>query len=208
MSAIRLDLAEAETLTGVRLIRDGSATQALHDAIVAYQANRRQGTRATKTKGTVKKSGRKPWAQKGTGRARAGYVSSPIWRGGGVVFGPQPREFDQRLPKKVRRLALVKAFSERVKEGAVWMLEEEIRLEEPKTKKLVGFLSTLGVKLPALLIVKEPDRNLLLAARNHPELLVCTSRRANAEDLLTTETIVITRAALEEMGTRLGARAS
>ena len=132
MKATTLNLEQTGKALQVELIPNGKGTQALHETVVAYRANRRSGTRGTKTKATVSKSGKKPWRQKGTGRARAGYASSPVWRGGGVVFGPQPQDFSKITPRKVKQLALKKAISERAK-GEGFILVDSLALSEPKT---------------------------------------------------------------------------
>src|SRR6266567_6959031 len=119
------------------LIEDGKGTQAVHDVVVAYRAAQRMGTACTKTMGEVAGSGKKPWRQKGTGRARAGSFASPLWRGGGVVFGPKPRDFRKKVSRKTRQLALRKALSERLHAGDV-VVVEELNLPAPKTRELVG----------------------------------------------------------------------
>src|SRR6059058_464024 len=124
---------------GIELIEDGRGTQAVHDTIVAMRAARRSGSANSKTKAEVDLSGAKPWRQKGTGRARAGYKSSPIWRGGGVVFGPKPRDYSKRTSKSLRRLAFHKALSERIKEGDV-LTVEEFAVSEIKTKKFLDLV--------------------------------------------------------------------
>ncbi|WP_018292090.1 50S ribosomal protein L4 [Verrucomicrobium sp. 3C] len=194
---------EAQQQIKVPILSDGRGSQALHEAVVAYRANRRSGTRATKTKATVRGSGKKPWAQKGTGRARAGYRSSPVWRGGGVVFGPQPRDFSKKLPKKVKRLALRKAFSGRIVEGAV-LLSDTIELAQPKTKELVRKLDVWNRKETLLLIVERKDSPVWLAARNHPLIAVVPAAEVNAEDLLWPDRIVLEQPALSILDERLG----
>src|SRR5881394_968930 len=124
------------------LVEGGKGTQAVHDTVVAYQANQRMGTACTKTMGEVAGTGKKPWRQKGTGRARAGSFASPLWRGGGVVFGPKPRDFGKKVSKKTRQLALRKALSERLRAGDV-ILVDDLKLDSPKTKSVVGVLSAL-----------------------------------------------------------------
>src|ERR1041385_6736962 len=122
------------------IIANGRGTQALQDYVVAYQANQRQGTRSTKTKGEVTGSGKKPWKQKGTGRARAGMVRSPIWRKGGVVFGPRPHDFSRELPQKIKSLAFRKAFSERLAANDIVVIDD-FTLSAPKTKEFTGALA-------------------------------------------------------------------
>src|SRR5438552_13832251 len=135
----------------VPLIEDGKGTQAVHDTVVAYQANQRMGTACTKTMGEVAGSGKKPWRQKGTGRARAGSFASPLWRGGGVVFGPKPRDFSKKVSRKTRQLALRKALSERLRAGDV-ILIDDLKLESPKTKEFIGVLSDLKCEGSTLIV--------------------------------------------------------
>src|SRR5262244_1815140 len=133
------------------LVEDGKGTQAVHDAVVAYQAAQRMGTACTKTMGEVAGSGKKPWRQKGTGRARAGSFASPLWRGGGVVFGPKPRDFSKKVTRKTKQLALRKALTERINAGEVTVLDD-IKLDSPKTKGFVGILNSLKVEGTTLLV--------------------------------------------------------
>src|SRR5207249_1544446 len=153
------------------LIEDGKGTQAVHDAVVAYQAAQRMGTACTKTMGEVAGSGKKPWRQKGTGRARAGSFASPLWRGGGVVFGPKPRDFTKKISRKTRQLALRKAMSERLRAGDV-VLVEDLKLQSPKTKDFKGLLSALDLKGSALIVAHSTDKNLTLASRNIENLFI------------------------------------
>lgn len=202
MKATALTFEEAGKKLGVELIKNGRATQALHETIVGYQAARRAGTHSVKTKGTVKKTGKKPWRQKGTGRARAGYFASPIWRGGGVVFGPHPRDYTKNIPVRVKKLALNKAISERVKKGEV-LLIPEITLAQPKTKDLLTQIQSVKGEGSVLLIVGEINKNLCLASRNHPEVSATTGDLVNAEDILRYDKVVLTEAALMKLSNRL-----
>src|SRR5713226_5064869 len=127
------------------VVENGKGTQAVHDVVVAYQAAQRMGTACTKTMGEVAGTGKKPWRQKGTGRARAGSFASPLWRGGGVVFGPKPRDFGKRVSRKTRQLALRKALSERLHAGDV-LLVEDLKLPSPRTKEFTGVLTALEFK--------------------------------------------------------------
>src|SRR2546425_12228744 len=127
------------------LIEDGKGTQAVHDVVVAYQAAQRMGTACTKNVGEVAGTNKKPWRQKGTGRARAGSFQSPLWRGGGVVFGPKPRDFGRRVSRNTRQLALRKALTERLRAGDVLVLDD-LKLESPRTKEFLGVLSALDLK--------------------------------------------------------------
>src|SRR6266487_3522256 len=127
------------------LVEGGKGTQAVHDSVVAYLANQRMGTACTKNVGEVAGTNKKPWRQKGTGRARAGSFRSQLWRGGGVVFGPKPRDFTKKISRKTRQLALRKALSERLRAGDV-VLVDELKLDSPRTKDFIGFLSALELK--------------------------------------------------------------
>ena len=184
------------------LIEDGKGTQAVHDTVVAYQAAQRMGTACTKTMGEVAGSGKKPWRQKGTGRARAGSFASPLWRGGGVVFGPKPRDFGKKVSRKTRQLALRKAISERLRAGDV-VLVEELKLESPKTKEFKGLLSALELKGSALIVAQGTDKNLTLASRNIPNVSLATSDSLNTYDVLRPDKLLFTRGAFEQLESRL-----
>src|SRR5215467_5891117 len=149
---------QGELETRFTLIENGKGTQAVHDTVVAYNAAQRMGTANTKTMGEVAGSGKKPWRQKGTGRARAGSFASPLWRGGGVVFGPKPRDFGKKVSRKTKQLALRKALSERLKAGDV-IVVNELKLESSKTKDFVGVLSALELSGSALIIAQGTDKN-------------------------------------------------
>jgi large subunit ribosomal protein L4 len=185
------------------MIEDGKGTQAVHDVVVAYRASQRSGTACTKTMGEVAGSGKKPWRQKGTGRARAGSFASPLWRGGGVVFGPKPRDFGKKVSKSTRQLALRKALSERLKAGDV-LLVEEVKLGSPKTKEFLGVLSALAVKGSALLVAREAESNLALASRNVPNVELTTSGSLNTYQVLRYDKLIFTRGAFEQIEDRLG----
>lgn len=200
--ATPLNLEQASKLLQVELIPNGIGTQALHETIVAYRANRRSGTRGTKTKATVNKSGKKPWRQKGTGRARAGYASSPVWRGGGVVFGPQPHDYSKIIPRKVKALAFKKALSERAKDESL-VLVDALSLATTKTKDLVTLLEGFKIEGSALIILEKADQNIYLASRNHLALEVVTADQVNAEDLLRYDKIIVTQGALDKISARL-----
>lgn len=171
-------------------------SQAVHDSVVAIQAANRRGTASTLEKGEVAGSGKKPWRQKGTGRARAGYRQSPVWRGGSVVFGPKPRSFAIKINKKVSRLALKRAFSERVSAGAV-MLIEELSLPEPKTKLFVQIVKSLGISGPALFVVDTMDEKMALAARNVPNVEIVRASDLNVYHVMRYPVIVVTRAGMD-----------
>src|SRR5271170_6701851 len=157
MSLSPLSTKDAARKLKVDLIENGIGTQALHETVVAYRANRRAGTHSTLTKATVSGSGKKPWRQKGTGTARSGYASSPVWSGGGVVFGPHPRDYSKKTNKTVKQLALRKALSSRVNAGEVYVIPP-IVLEKPKTKDLLAKLKgELEKQTTALLVIEELD---------------------------------------------------
>jgi large subunit ribosomal protein L4 len=184
------------------LVEGGKGTQAVHDTVVAHQAARRMGTASTKTMGEVTGTGRKPWRQKGTGRARAGSFQSPLWRGGGVVFGPKPRDFGKKVSRKTRQLALRKALSERLKAGDV-VVVDELKLGSPRTREFVGVLSALDLKGSALIVAQDMDRNLALASRNLPRVALTTSDLLNTYDVLRPDKLVFTRNAFEKVEARL-----
>jgi large subunit ribosomal protein L4 len=170
--------------------------------VVAYQANRRSGTHSTLTKGTVSYSGSKPWNQKGTGRARAGYKSSPVWRGGGVVFGPQPRDYSKKVSKKTRKAALRKALSELAKGGRIHEVGS-LSLSAPKTAELVKWIRGAGLPESLLIVTKAVEPTLVLASRNLPKVEVLDANQVNAEDLVRYESVVLVKEAAPVIGKRL-----
>jgi large subunit ribosomal protein L4 len=185
-----------------QLIENGKGTQAVHDAVVAYQAAQRMGTACTKNVGEVAGTNKKPWRQKGTGRARAGSFQSPLWRGGGVVFGPKPRDFGKKVSRNTRRLALRKALSERLRAGDVMVLDE-LKLESPKTKEFLGILSALELKGSTLIVGQGTDKNLTLASRNIRNVALATSGSLSTYDVLRPNKLVFTRGAFEQVEARL-----
>jgi large subunit ribosomal protein L4 len=186
----------------IDMIEDGRGTQALHDVIVAMRAARRSGTANTKTKAEVDLSGAKPWRQKGTGRARAGYKSSPIWRGGGVVFGPKPRDYSKKTSKSLRRLAFQKALSERIKAGDVLTIDK-FAVTEIKTKSFVALVRKQTDARKILLISDSFDENTYISARNVKPVKLATSADVNAEQLLAFEKILVTPKGLEQLAARI-----
>lgn len=170
----------------------------LHDAVVMQLASRRRGTAATKTRGMVSGGGRKPWRQKGTGRARAGSTRSPLWRHGGVVFGPQPRDYGYTLPRKVRRLALRSALSDKVQNGNIIVLDQ-LSLAQPKTKEMVKVLEALKVAEAALVVTAERDENVFKSARNIPGITPVAASGINVYDLLAHDKLVITKDAVAKV---------
>ncbi len=175
--------------------------QVIHDVVTAYRAAQRSGTANTKTVAEVSGSGKKPWRQKGTGRARAGQARSPIWRKGGVVFGPKPRDYSKNVPKAVRQLAFEQALSTRIQDGDV-MVVDSLDVKSPKTKDFVGILKGLKVEGRTLLIHEAPSHNLRLASRNVEWLNTTPAESVNTYQLLNCSKIVLTRAALEKLASR------
>ncbi|WP_277678967.1 50S ribosomal protein L4 [Gracilibacillus dipsosauri] len=171
----------------------------LHDAVLMQRASLRQGTHAVKNRSEVRGGGRKPWRQKGTGRARQGSIRSPQWVGGGTVFGPTPRSYSYKLPKKVRRLALKSALSTKVKEDSLVVLDG-ITMEAPKTKEVVAMLSSLNVDAKALIVTAEKDTVLAKSANNLPNVKVVTVSEVNVLDLLTHDKLILTKEAAEKAG--------
>jgi len=184
------------------LVEDGKGTQAVHDAVTAYRAAQRSGTACTKNVGEVAGTNKKPWRQKGTGRARAGSFRSPLWAGGGVVFGPQPRDFSKKISKKTRSLALRKALSERLKAGDV-VVVDDLKLESHKTKDFIGVISALELKGTTLVISSGIDKNLTLASRNLEKVALATSDSLNTYDVLRPDKLLFTKSAFEKVSDRL-----
>jgi len=203
MSATVLTAAAAAKAK-IELINDeAKGNQAVHDVVVALQAARRSGTACTKTKGDVALSGRKPWRQKGTGRARAGYFSSPVWVGGGVAHGPKPRDYSKNVPRAVKKLAFRKALSARIALGDV-LLVESFAVAEPKTKKFVALLKSTSPDSRKTLVVSEGfDETTFKAARNVPAAQLARAADVNTEHLLAFDKIILTRGALEKISERL-----
>jgi len=184
-------------------IEDNKGQQAVHDTVVAYRAGLRRGTAATKTMGEVAGSGKKPWRQKGTGRARAGSFASPLWRGGGVTHGPQPRDFSKKVNIKVKRLALRRALSERIKAGDVIVLDD-IQLTGVKTKDFVKVLQQLDLTdKTSLFLVCGENRNVELASRNIQGVALTTGKSVITYDLLKYDKLVFTKAGFEQIEARL-----
>ncbi len=167
----------------------------LHTAVVNQLANRRAGTAATKNKALVSGGGKKPFKQKGTGRARAGSSRSPLWRHGGTVFGPMPRDYSYSLPKKEKRAALAAAFASKVQDSRLVVLDK-LELSAPKSKEMAGLLKTLGVTETALVLLPGENKNVALAARNIPSVKVVRMENINVYDLLKYRYLVTTQDAL------------
>ncbi|MEY2481027.1 MAG: large subunit ribosomal protein [Verrucomicrobiota bacterium] len=185
----------------IDMIEGGRGTQALHEAVVAMRAARRSGSANTKTKAEVDLSGAKPWRQKGTGRARAGYASSPLWRKGGVVFGPKPRDYTKKVSKSTRRLAFQKALTERIKAGDVLTIDK-FAVTEIKTKSFMSILKKATDAKKVLLISDSFDEKTFKSARNVKPVRLTTANEVNAEQLLAFEKILVTHKALEHLAER------
>ncbi|OQP04798.1 50S ribosomal protein L4 [Geobacillus sp. 46C-IIa] len=170
----------------------------LFEAVIMQRASMRQGTHKTKNRAEVSGGGRKPWRQKGTGRARQGSIRAPQWRGGGTVFGPVPRDYSYKLPKKVRRLAIKSALSSKVLENEIVVLDQ-LSLEAPKTKEMVKILNNLAVDRKALIVTDELNENVYLSARNIPGVKVVSANGINVLDVLNHDKLVITKAAVEKV---------
>lgn len=179
-------------------------THVLYEAVKAYLANQRQGTRSTKTRSEVNASGKKPWKQKGLGRARAGTAGSPIWIGGGVAHGPKPSSFSTRLPKKVRRLAVRAALSGKAKDGELKVVDS-LALSEPKTKQAVGLMRSLGVEgKKCLFVLAAKSEDMIRATGNIPGAKTTVARDVNVYDLLNSEVVVMDKDAVGVIAEVLG----
>ena len=186
------------------IITNGKGTQAVHDAVLAYRANQRLGTHQTKMISDVAGSGKKPWKQKGTGRARAGSFASPIWRGGGIAHGPHPRDYSLKITKKTKSLALRKAFSDRLLAGDL-VVVDELKLTGPKTKDFIGLLGKVAASKGLTLVVTDVvEKNLKLASGNVPAVQVELADSVNTYELLRFDKIVVTKAGFAKLAARVG----
>ncbi|MBP3038145.1 50S ribosomal protein L4 [Bacillaceae bacterium Marseille-Q3522] len=183
----------ADTIFGIK-----PNNHVMYEAVIMQRASLRQGTHKTKIRSEVSGGGRKPWRQKGTGRARQGSIRSPQWRGGGTVFGPVPRSYSYKLPKKVRRLAIKSALSSKVAEENIVVLEN-LAFEVPKTKEFKNVLNGLSVASKALIVTAEPEENVALSARNIPGVKVLTVDGINVLDVLHHDKLILTKAAVEKV---------
>jgi len=175
----------------------------LHEMVKSQLASRRAGTHSTKTRAFVSGGGKKPWKQKGTGRARAGSIRSPLWAGGAVVFGPLPRSYAYQMPKSARKAALKSALAARHAEGKL-VVVDALRLPEPKTKQMLACLAALGIEGSALIVLGHPDEAVTRASRNLPHVKTLLVGGFNVYDVLKHATLVMTRDALEHLAARLG----
>ena len=173
----------------------------LHEYVTVYEANQRAGSANTKTKSEVSGSGKKPWKQKHTGRARAGMIRSPLWRHGGVTFGPRAGKVRLEIPRQKARLALAQALAARHASGGI-VIVDQLSIEEPKTKAVARILKALGCGTRTILVLDQPDAKLALAARNIPGVEVRLAGDLNAYAVLRAKKLVLTRPALEKLGAR------
>ena len=178
-------------------------TDLIHESVVRANAAERRGTHATKTRAMVSGSGKKPWRQKGTGRARVGEIRNPLWRKGGTTFGPQPRSYEYQLPKKVEKGALRAALTQKLRDGEVTVVEA-LTVGEIKTRGAAEMLKRLGVEGKALLVDVKPEDNLTLSVRNIAGVRLLASNRVSARDVMNTRRVVLTRAAIEKLQEVLG----
>ncbi|WP_199616562.1 50S ribosomal protein L4 [Paenibacillus alkalitolerans] len=183
----------ADTVFGVE-----PNTHVLHDAVLMQRASLRAGTHKTKGRSEVRGGGRKPWKQKGTGRARQGSIRAPQWKGGGVVFGPTPRTYAYKLPKKVRRLAIKSALSSKVIDNEIIVLDE-LALAQPKTKEFASILNNLNVERKALVVTAEYDDNVALSVRNLPNAKFVAADGINVLDVLGYDKLIITKDAAKKV---------
>ncbi|MEK6672966.1 MAG: 50S ribosomal protein L4 [Nitrospirota bacterium] len=171
----------------------------LHASVVNFLANQRQGTHATKTKGLVSGGGKKPWKQKHTGRARSGSNRSPLWRGGGTIFGPQPRDYSYKLPKNFRKRAVGEALSAKLSDGEVTVIDD-ISVGAPKTREMTGILKSLGLEGKSVLIVlHDRDENIILSSRNIPGVRVRNASDINPYEIIRHDSVVITKDAVNKI---------
>ena len=199
-AAVDLEIDDAQ------LILDKGA-QALKDAVTAIRNAMRAGSACTKGKGEVAGSNKKPWKQKGTGNARAGFRQSPVWRGGGVAHGPKPRDYSQKVNKKVMTLAFARAVSEKIAAGEI-IVVSEFKFEAPKTKQMVAFLKTLGIDRSALLLTAEINETVELMVRNLPRVDAATACEINPYAVLLFKKIVCDKAGFDALMTRVTGKES
>ncbi|WP_202710084.1 50S ribosomal protein L4 [Sporosalibacterium faouarense] len=170
----------------------------LYEVVKNQLANKRQGTQSAKTRSEVRGGGRKPWRQKGTGRARHGSIRSPIWTGGGITFAPKPRDYSYKLPKKVRRLGMKSALSAKVKDNSVIVLDE-LMLEQPKTKDIANILKNIKSGKKALIVMSEKDENVVKSANNIPGVQTTLVNTLNVYDILNHDSFIITKDAVKKV---------
>tara|TARA_B100000963_G_scaffold347873_1_gene354691 strand:- start:804 stop:1442 length:639 start_codon:yes stop_codon:yes gene_type:complete len=184
------------------LLEYDKGDHAVHEVVVAYQAHQRAGTASTLSKSNVAGSGKKPWKQKGLGRARAGYRQSPIWRGGAVAHGPHPRSYKKKVSKKILKLAFRRAFSEKISQNEI-ILIEDLDLQSPKTKEIYNIYKNLEIDRGCLFVVNEVSENILLSSRNIKHIEVISAELLNTYKLLLFKTVVVTKSAMNVIEKRL-----
>ncbi|MFH1397849.1 MAG: 50S ribosomal protein L4 [Candidatus Omnitrophota bacterium] len=193
---------EIETFTlDDSIFNEGNSEGAIHQVVKCYLANQRKGLASTKTRGEVSGGGRKPWKQKGTGRARVGSIRSPLWRHGGVVFGPHPRDFSYTLPDKIRRVALKSVVGAKIKENSLVLLDD-LKIKGPKTKEAAKILTNLKLKsadVKILILLNKIDKELKMAFNNIDSLILDLIRNTNTYQILNADKIIITREGLKEL---------
>ena len=173
-------------------------THVMYEAVKNYLANQRQGTQSAKTRAEVRGGGKKPWRQKGTGRARQGSIRSPQWKGGGVVFAPKPRDYSYKLPKKIKRLALKSALTSKVQDQEIIVVDRLV-LEQPKTKEMVKVLNNLNASKKTLIVIPEKDEAVLRAASNIPGVKTAYVNTINVYDILNCDSFLITKDAVNKV---------
>lgn len=171
---------------------------ALHQVVKSQLANKRQGTQSAKTRADVRGGGRKPWRQKGTGRARQGSIRSPQWTGGGVVFAPKPRDYSFKVPKKVKRLAMKSALSSKVLDNEIIVLDQ-LSLEEPKTKEMAKILANVNAGKKVIIVMDKKDINIIKSARNIPNVQTALVNTLNVYDILKSDSFIITKDAVKKV---------
>ncbi len=206
MSSIPVMDMKGENVGGVEFPDDlvvlNKGEQAVQDVVVAYQAGLRAGTASTLTKAQVAGSNKKPWRQKGLGKARAGYRQSPVWRGGGVAFGPHPRSYAKKITRGVAHLAFRRAFSDKLA-GNLIRVVRDLDLGEPKTKLIIQFIKALKVEGTALVIVEKMEKNLLLACRNAPGVELISAADVNTFQLVRHSSVIVSQSALPVLEGRM-----
>lgn len=202
--------AQVRSMTGAQVgeielpasFHETARSHLVYEAVQSQLASRRAGTHATKTRGMVSGGGKKPWKQKGTGRARAGSTRSPIFAGGATLFGPQPRDYGYRLPARARRTALRAAIADRQRSGALWVVDR-IALPEAKTKRVAEMLGALGLESSTLIVIAGRDESLERAARNLPGVRVLRSEGVNVVDVLRHRNLLLTQDAMQALAERV-----
>jgi large subunit ribosomal protein L4 len=172
--------------------------EVIHQVVVNYLANQRQGTHSTKTRAEVSGGGKKPWRQKHTGRARQGSIRAPHWVGGGIVFGPKPRDYSYDVPRELKKVALREAIEGKIADKELLIIDN-LRIERPKTKEMVSILKNLSINGTVLIVIPEKDQNLLLSSRNIPGVTVRRASDVNVYDIVAHDRIIITREAMEKL---------